>query len=62
MSESWDRYIVLKTGFGNVFDVGHGWTYDGLVLVADAIWRDSRSAWAAVEEHAKIKPAAEFPS
>lgn len=58
----WDRHLVLRSGFGNVHDVGHGWDYAGLTLVADAVTKDTAGAWALVRKHAAAKPKALYPS
>lgn len=54
--EPFDQFIVLRTGYGNVLDVGYGFEHDDIVAIAhahntslayergspehDAAWRD----------------------
>lgn len=60
--DDWSSFMLLKTGFGQVFDVGHGWSYAGLCAVAEAINSGKERDWQIVEQHASKKPAAEMPS
>lgn len=57
--EGWP--LLLRTGFGNIFDVGYGWNHAGQVLIATALNAMSmaaeREAWAAVERFCKRKTA-----
>lgn len=60
--DGWDHLMVLRTGFGNIHDIGHGWTYDGLVRIAIAIGHDTDKSWDAVTAYAKTKQNAMYPS
>ena len=48
----YDWKLVLRTGFGNIFDVGHGWDYEAGCMVAEAITNDD---WREVEAFARTK-------
>jgi hypothetical protein len=50
MSTEWP--LILKTGFGNVFENGR-WDYDSTHLIADAI---NDGDWQYVQEYAELTP------
>lgn len=55
-----DWRLLLRTGFGNIFDVGYGWDYEGQVLLARAVncppGPEKERAWADVKEFCRKRP------
>jgi hypothetical protein len=52
MSDLNDWPLILRTGYGNIFKQGR-WTHGAIVLIAEAINSDARSAWDSVEAWAR---------
>lgn len=46
----WSGQLPLRTGYGNLHDIGYGWDDRGLNLLARAITEGTDVAWRAVEE------------
>lgn len=51
----WSDILTLRTGYGNLRDVGYGWDEKGLELLAQAINLKTERAWRDVEDWAKRK-------
>lgn len=55
--------LILRTGFGNIFDIGYGWDHRGQTLIATALNAGSTlakgEAWSAVEDFCRQKHATE---
>lgn len=54
-----DRYIVLRRGYGDIIDIGYGWSRDDLLALSRAVSWLSGSveydvAWKDVERRAKV--------
>lgn len=48
--------MLLRSGYGNVHDVGYGWSYDDLLAISTAVNAPARKreqAWDDVEERAR---------
>ena len=53
-----DRFIVLRRGYGDVHDIGYGWSKEDLIALSNALTWNSGSvehdiAWRDVERRAK---------
>lgn len=53
-----DKFIVLRRGYGDVHDIGYGWTKEDLLALSTALTWNSGSvehdiAWREVERRAK---------
>lgn len=61
MIDAFDKFIVLKTGFGTIRDPGYGFSYEDMIAIASAINASNKpgaaeyDVWTDVERRCKRK-------